>query len=368
LLDTICSVLGYRVDLRSDTVSTPSDAMRRAMADAEVGDAWYGDDPTANRLQDLAAELTAKEAALYVPTGTMGNQIALALHVHGSGHLVAGSRVAHVASTEVMTSAALSGIAFRGVDPGPRGWIDADQARALLEPDAFYDVEVVDLLTVENTVGAAGGRVMPVQELQAVRKVARDAAVPVHLDGARIFNAAVAAGVAVSDWTSEVDTVMFCVSKGLGAPIGSLLCGTADQIREARRLSILFGGAWRQAGIMAAAGIVALEEGPARLPDDHRRARRLAEGVAELVPGTVDLDQVETNMVFVDTEAVGLPMLGTLERLAALGVGATHGSGKLRMVTHVDVDDDGVSFALDAWRSIAQEIPSHSAGGAQEEG
>jgi threonine aldolase len=347
----------YRVDLRSDTVTAPSDAMRRAMTAAEVGDAWYGDDPTANRLQDLAAEMTAKEAALYVPTGTMANQIALALHVHGNGHLVAGSGIAHVASTEVMTSAALSGIAFRGIDAGPRGWIDADQARALLEPDTFYDVEVVDLLTVENTFGAAGGRVMPVEELRAVRKVARDAAVPVHLDGARIFNAAAAVGVDVTEWTREVDTVMFCVSKGLGAPIGSLLCGTADQIREARRLSILFGGAWRQAGIMAAAGIVALKESPGRLHEDHARARRLAEGVAELIPGSVDLEQVETNMVFVDTEAVGMPMLGALERLAATGVGATHGSGKLRMVTHVDVDDDGIAFALDAWRSIAEELP-----------
>ena len=226
-----------------------------------MGDAWYGDDPTANRLQDLAAELTGKEAAIYVPTGTMANQIALALHVHGNGHLVAGSAASHVATTEVMTAAALSGIAFRGVDAGPAGWIDADQARALLEPDSYYDVEIVDLLTVENTVGGAGGRVMPVEELRAVRKVARDAATPVHLDGARIFNAAAAAGVAVTEWTNEVDTVMFCVSKGLGAPIGSLLCGTVDQIREATSaLSILFGGAWRQAGIMAAAGIVALRD------------------------------------------------------------------------------------------------------------
>ena len=143
---------GYRVDLRSDTVTKPSDVMRKAMAEAEVGDAWYGDDPTVNRLQDLAAAITGKEAALYVPTGTMGNQIALALHVHGGGHLVAGASVAHVATVELMTSAALSGIAFRTVDAGPRGWITPDLARALLEPDSFYDVEVVDLLSVENTV------------------------------------------------------------------------------------------------------------------------------------------------------------------------------------------------------------------------
>lgn len=345
----------YRVDLRSDTVSRPSDAMRKAMAEAEVGDAWYSDDPTVNRLQERAAELLGKEAALYVPTGTMANQIALRLHVTGAGHLVASSNAGHVATTELMTSAVFSGIAFRTVDPGSRGWIDADQARSLLAPDTYYDVEMVDLLAVENTAGAAGGRVFPLEELRAVRKVATDAGVPMHLDGARLFNAAVAAGEDAAAWAREVDTVMFCVSKGLGAPIGSLLCGPSDLMPEARRLQILFGGAWRQAGITAAAGIVALDQGWYHLADDHRRARRLAEGVASILPGSVDLDQVETNMVFVNTEAVGLPMLETIERLKALGVGVTHG-GKIRMVTHVDVDDDGVAFALDAWASVAGDV------------
>ena len=354
----------FRVDLRSDTVTTPSTEMRRAMAEAEVGDAWYGDDPTANRLQEIAAEVTGKEAALFVPTGTMANQIALALHVGTNGHLVACAASAHVATTEVMTAAALSGIAFRTLDPGPRGWIDASQARELLAPDTYYDVEVVDLLSVENTVGSAGGRVMPLDELVKVRAVANDASIPVHLDGARIFNAAAAAGIEVRELASEVDTLMFCVSKGLGAPIGSLLCGPTDMIREARRLWILFGGAWRQAGIVAAAGIVALRDGPARLHEDHERARRMAEEVGSLLPGAVDLAQVETNMVFVDTEAVGLPLLETLDRLTALGVGATHSGGKVRMVTHVDVDDDGVAFALDAWRSIASSTEASRAAGA----
>ncbi len=312
---------GFRVDLRSDTVTTPSAAMRAAMAEAEVGDAWYGDDPTANELQELAAGLTGKEAALFVPTGTMANQIALALQVRTNGHLVACSSASHVATTEVMTSAALSGIAFRSLDPGPRGWIDAAQARSLLEPDSYFDVEMVDLLSVENTVGGAGGRVMPVDELVKVRAVADEAGVPLHLDGARVFNAAAAAGVDVQEWTREADTVMFCVSKGLGAPIGSLLCGPAEHIREARRLWILFGGAWRQSGIVAAGRIVALEHGRSRLIEDHERARTLATGVAEVLPGAVDLAQVETNMIFIDTESAGLPMLETVERLASRGVG-----------------------------------------------
>lgn len=328
--------------------------MRAAMADAEVGDAWYGDDPTVNRLQERAAELTGHDAALFVPTGTMANQIALRLHVTGGGHLVACSDASHVATTEMMTSATMSGISFRTGAAGPRGWLTADLARALLEPDEYYDVEVVDLLSIENTVGGTGGRVMPVDELVKVVAVGREAGVAVHLDGARVFNAAVAAGVPVRALTAEVDTVMFCVSKGLGAPIGSLLCGGTELLREARRLWILYGGAWRQAGIVAAAGLVGLEEGPARLHEDHERARRLAEAIAEISPGAVDLEQAETNMVLVDTEAVGLPPLETLDRLAALGVGATHSAGKVRLVTHVDIDDADVVSAIDAWRSVAR--------------
>ncbi|HEX6400378.1 MAG TPA: GntG family PLP-dependent aldolase [Actinomycetota bacterium] len=345
----------FRVDLRSDTVTKPSEAMRRAMAEAEVGDDWYDDDPTVNLLQERCAEALGKEAGAFVPTGTMANQIGLRLHFRGPGHLVAAAAGLHVTSVEVMTAAALAGIAYRTVDAGPRGWIDEELAAQLLEPDEFYDVEVIDLLCVENTVGGAGGRVMPIEELRAVRKVANDAGVPIHLDGARIFNAATVAEVDASDIAAEVDTVMFCLSKGLGAPIGSVLCGPADMAREVRRLKILYGGAWRQAGIVAAAGLIALEEGPKRLQEDHERARELAEGVAEAIPGSVDLEQVETNMVFVDTEAVGMPMLETIERLAALGVGVTHSGGNIRMVTHLDVDDPGVAVALDAWRELASE-------------
>ncbi len=342
----------YRVDLRSDTVTTPSPAMRRAMAEAEVGDDWFGDDPTVNRLQDRAAEVMGKEAALFVPTGTMANQIGLRLHTTGSGHLVAATSGAHVASTEMMTSAVLSGITFRTGDAGPRAWMTAELARELVESEDLYDVEAVDLLAVENTLGHAGGTVMPVEEARAIRKVADDNGLPIHLDGARIFNAAVAAGVDPSEYARETDTMMFCVSKGLGAPIGSLVCGTREHVREARRLKILFGGAWRQAGIMAAAGLIALEEGPKRLHEDHERARRLAAAVAELLPGSIDPGTVETNMVYVDTEAVGLAPIVTIERLRDLGVGATFVSGQVRMVTHVDVDDDGLAFALDALRSV----------------
>jgi len=322
------------------------------MADAEVGDAWYGDDPTVNELQERAAEATGKEAALYVVTGTMANQIGLASHFGGKGHLIGCLAHAHVATTEVATSAALSGIAFRTAPGHERGWMRAADARVLVEPDSYYDVEVLDLLAVENTVGSSQGSVMPVEELRQIRKITEQAGLPIHMDGARIFNAAAAAGVAVTEWTDQVDTLMFCLSKGLGAPIGSVFCGPEDLIREARRLWILFGGAWRQAGIMAAAGLIALKEGPGRLHEDHARAGLIAEAMAELIPGSIDPTSVETNMVFVDTEVTGLQALDAIERLQALGVGATLIGNRVRMVTHVDVDDDAVGFALDAWASI----------------
>jgi threonine aldolase len=335
----------FRVDLRSDTVSTPSDAMRAAMADAEVGDAWYGDDPTVNRLQERAAELTGTEAALYVATGTMANQIGLRLHISGQGHLVAAEEGAHVATTEIMTSASLAGISFRTGTDHPHGYMTAALAGRLLEPDDYFDVEVLDLLAVENTVGGAGGTILPSMDLRAVRAITDRAGVPIHMDGARIWNAAAASGEPVTSWTSQVDTMMFCLSKGLGAPIGSILCGPAELIREARRIWILYGGAWRQAGIMAAAGLIALETGRERLAEDHARARRLGEAVEALVPGSVALDRVVTNMVFVDTEAVGLRTGEVLDRLAAAGVGAVPVPQGVRMVTHVDVDDEGIGIA-----------------------
>jgi threonine aldolase len=347
-------VISYRVDLRSDTVTKPSPAMRRAMAEAEVGDDWFGSDPTVNLLQERAAEAVGMEAALYVPTGTMANQIGLRLHFQGPGHFVVAERSSHVASTEVMTAATLAGIAYRTIAGDARGRITTEQVRQALEPDEPYDVEVVDLVSVENTHGHAGGTVMAVEDLRGIRKVAEEAGLPIHLDGARIFNAAAAAGVDVTEWTREADTMMFCVSKGLGAPIGSLICGPADMMPEARRLKILYGGAWRQAGVVAAAGLVALEEGPRRLHEDHRRARRLAEAVAGLVPGGLDPAAVETNMVFVDTGPAGMSPLEAVRRLEAEGVGATLVSGRVRMATHVDVSDEDVELAIAAWRAVVR--------------
>jgi len=333
------------IDLRSDTVTKPSDAMRRAMAEAEVGDDWYGDDPTVNRLEQRAAEVTGKEAAVYVASGTMANQIALAAHVR-RGHLVASEATSHIARTEATSRAVVSGAALHDIAAPSRGLLTAEVVAAALDPDP-YGVEVVDLLTLENTHQVGGGSVLAVDDVRAIHKVAQDAGVPVYLDGARIFNAATAAGVDVAAFTAEVEVLMFALSKGLGAPIGSVLCGTREFVQEARRLKIVIGGAWRQAGIMAAAGLIALEEGPKRLHEDHENARRLADGLAEVL-GEVAVTPPETNIVFA---AVPDPW-ATIERLRAEGVLATFVAGKVRMLTHVDVGVGDIDNALDAWRRV----------------
>jgi threonine aldolase len=337
------------IDLRSDTVTKPTERMRRAMYEAEVGDDWYGDDPTVRQLEQRAAELTGKDDAVYVATGTMANQIAMHLLTR-RGHFVAADSRAHVQGVEVTTSAMLSGIAFHRITT-ERGIFTGEQAAEALDPDP-YDVDVVDLVAVENTHQVGGGSVWPLDELRAVGKIAHEAGVPVYMDGARVFNASVAGETPVADYAAEVDAMMFCLSKGLGAPIGSVLCGPVDFVRDARRSKILLGGAWRQAGIMAAAGLVALEDGPPRLHEDHANARRLADGIAAATPAAVDPAAVETNMVFVDSEAVGVSPLEMRDRLLGEGVLATLVAGKVRMVTHQDVSRADVEATVAAWQRV----------------
>jgi threonine aldolase len=339
------------VDLRSDTVTRPSPAMRRAMAEAEVGDDWFGDDPTVNRLQDRAAELTGMEAALFVASGTMANQIALRVFVH-QGHEVVAEATAHVISVEKISAATLSGVTYRPV-PGERGILSAEQVAEAVGPDP-YRTRVVDLVAVENTHQVGGGTVYPLDRLEAIRKVAADAGLPVYLDGARIFNACAASGVAVDDYAAQADAMMFALSKGLGAPVGSVLCGTAEFVQEARRVRIQLGGAWRQAGVLAAAGLVALDRGPARLPEDHANARRLAEGLAEALPGAVDPSAVETNILFADPGALGMTVVQAVDRLRQEGVLATMVAGRVRMVTHLDVTEGDIERAVEAWRRVSR--------------
>jgi threonine aldolase len=341
-----------RIDLRSDTVSKPSDRMRQAMAAAEVGDDRFGDDPTVNRLQDRAAELTGKDAAIYLPTGTMCNQVAMHAYVR-AGHFVVCEASAHAGRTEASSAAVLSGIAFHYLTAPDRGLLIGDQVAAALVPDPS-DVSVVDLVTIENTHQAGGGSVLSLTGVRDIAAVCADAGVPLYLDGARIFNACAVAEAPVAAYASEVTSLMFCLSKGLGAPIGSILAGDREFIREARRLKILFGGAWRQAGIIAAAGLIALEEGPKRLHEDHDNARTLAEGVAELLPGSLDPDLIETNIVFADVSGTGRDAAQWRDRLAAEGVLVTILGGRIRMVTHVGIDAADIQAALTGWRNAAK--------------
>jgi threonine aldolase len=338
------------IDLRSDTVTQPSDAMRRAMAGAEVGDDWYGDDPTVNRLQERCAEVMGKEAALFVATGTMANEIALHVWCR-SGHLVLCEGSSHVAGVEVTSAAAMSGISFHRLS-SVRGQITAEQVAEALRPDP-YDVDVIDLVSLEDTHQVGGGTVMPIDELRGIGKAASEAGIPVFLDGARVFNASVASGVPVGEIAAEVDALMFCLSKGLGAPIGSVLCGSEAFIREAKRTKVLFGGAWRQAGIVAAAGLIALEEGPERLHEDHANARRLAEGIADATPGSIDPSDVETNMLFVDTTPLGRDPWDVYHRLRDEGVLPNVVAGKIRLVTHLGVTPSDVDEAVGVWRRVA---------------
>jgi threonine aldolase len=339
------------VDLRSDTVSKPSEAMRQAMATADVGDDWYSDDPTVNHLQERAAELTGKDAALFLPTGTLCNQIALHAYVR-SGHLAVCETGAHIGRTEVSSSAVLSGVAFSYVTAPERGLVTGTQVAAALAPDP-YDVAVVDLVTIENTHQVGGGSVLSVTGVRDIAAVCHNAGVPLYLDGARIFNACTVAGVPVAEYASQVSSLMFCLSKGLGAPIGSILAGDSEFIAEARRLKVTFGAAWRQAGILAAAGLIALEDGPKRLAEDHDNARVLAEGVAELLPGSIEPELVETNIVFIDVSGSGRDAGQWRDLLAAEGLLVTMLGGRVRMLTHVGIGRPEIEAALGAWRRAA---------------
>jgi len=330
------------VDLRSDTVTRPGPAMRAAMADAEVGDDVYGEDPSVNRLQAQAAEAVGKEAALFMASGTMANQVAVRTHTRPGDAIIVGQR-AHVFLFESGAAAAISGV--QGVILGEEGLFDADDVRAAIYPrDAHF--ARTRLVCVENTHNASGGRVFPLSDQLAIAEVAREAGLSMHLDGARIFNAATASGRAAAELAAPYDSVSFCLSKGLGAPVGSLLCGSRAFVQEAHRYRKMFGGGMRQAGILAAAGSYALEHHVTRLAEDHDNARRLARGLREL-SGVTLVREPETNIVLfrVPDQA---RFIGELRARRVL-VGAM-GPDLLRAVLHIDVDAGAVDRALEACR------------------
>jgi threonine aldolase len=339
------------IDLRSDTVTKPTPAMRRAMADAEVGDDVYGEDPTVNRLQDAAAEIFNKEAALFVPTGSMGNQIAVKLHTTHGDEVVIEER-GHIYNYEMAAMSAIAGALARPVKSvsgsGILSWADIEPA--LHTAAAPYYVARTGLIALENSHNLAGGRLLSRAGTEEICTKAHKLNLPVHLDGARIFNAAQALGESVAALAAPCDSVMFCLSKGLGAPVGSVLLGTREFIEEARRWRKLLGGGMRQVGVLAAAGIVALEESPARLAEDHANARRLAEGIAAMPGMSIDPAQIETNIVIFDVSGTGqsaadICRLMSEQRVLASGFGES-----IRMVTHYDVTSADIDRALDALR------------------
>ena len=347
-MTTVPSPNGF-VDLRSDTVTTPTPEMRRAMADAEVGDDVYGEDPTVNRLQSLAAALLGKQAALYVPSGTMANQLAVRVLGRPGTELLC-PEGAHVFRYEAAAAAMNAGVQCR-VIPDEAGLFGAAPVAAALEASGYHRPPV-SILWVENTHMPSSGRPWTADEVSEVAGVARGAGVRVHCDGARIWNASVALGVPPAELAASCDTVMFCLSKGLAAPVGSVLCGPADLIAEAREQRRRLGGAMRQAGIIAAAGLVALETMVDRLADDHARARRFAAALAQRWPGSVDPDSVRTNIVCASSAA--LPD-SFFERM--LGEGIVFGPidpHTFRFVTHKDVEDADVDRAIAALDAVAQ--------------
>jgi threonine aldolase len=338
------------VDLRSDTVTRPTPEMRRAMASAEVGDDVFGDDPTVNELQELAADTLGKEAALFVPTGSMGNQTCLGV-LGRPGDEVVCDPGAHFLHYEAGALAAHLGLVARPLACAI-GRVTAAQVAGAIRPGDDHAPRSA-IVALENTHNAAGGRVFPLDEARAVAKICREQGVAVHLDGARLFNAQAATGIAAREWAACADTLSFCFSKGLGAPIGSMVCASAELIGRARGVRKRLGGGMRQVGVIAAAARIALTEGVERLSQDHAEARRLAEGLAEIDPGCVDLPSVETNMVYLDLTPFGRRGDEVSRELAREGIVTLGGPEPvMRLVTHRDVDGAGIDRALAALRSV----------------
>ena len=330
-------------DLRSDTVTKPSEGMKKAMYRAEVGDDVYGEDPTINRLKDQAAEITGKKAALFVPSGSMGNLIPLYL-LGGRGNEILAHKNSHILHYEMASVSALAGILPVGVE-GSRGILKPENLALHIRPQVYY-MPRATLIEIENTHNREGGTCYSLNDLKAVKEFAVQHGMYVHMDGARVFNAAAAVNLPVKRIASFTDTLTFCLSKGLGAPVGSLLCGSKEFIAEARRVRKLLGGGMRQAGILAAAGIYALENNVERLVTDHEHAKVIANALRDTNWADIDPESVETNIViFTTPNHPAERMVSALKRRGIL-CGAS-GGDKIRMVTHLEISRDDITQICD---------------------
>lgn len=338
------------VDLRSDTVTRPTAEMRKAMAEAVVGDDVYGEDPTVNRLEKRAAEIFGKGAALFVPTGCMGNLIAIKVWTHHGDEVICDEK-SHVNLYELASMAAIAGCMPR-IARGDDGILSWKLIEAVIRPKIYYDSQTA-LICIENTHNMAGGTLHPTASVDEICEQAHAAKLKVHMDGARIFNAATALGESVAQMTKNVDSVMFCLSKGLASPVGSMIVGNAAFIEKARIYRKMFGGGMRQAGVIAAAGLIALEKSPARLHVDHENARRLAEGIAGMARLRIDPAKVKSNIVIFDCEKTGKTAVELCDVLREKDIWALDTERfSVRFVTHCDVDRAGVDRALVALEEV----------------
>jgi threonine aldolase len=337
------------IDLRSDTVTKPTPAMREAMARAPVGDDVYGEDPTVNRLQDVMANMLGKAAALFVPSGIMANQLAIRVQTQPGNEVIIDSR-AHIVRYEHGAAAALAGVQLYGISTA-RGVLSAEQVEGAIRPrDPYHPITA--LICLENTHNSGGGSIYPLAAMAAIRAVAQSHGIPVHLDGARLFNAVVATGVSAADYAAHADTVSVCLSKGLGAPVGSLIAGPEAIVERLRRLRRMYGGGMRQAGILAAAGLYALEHHIARLKVDHDHAKRLARGLHKIDGIAIKTDEVESNIVIFELTD-GRKAGEVTHALSAKGVRVNAvGPHSIRAVTHLDVSTDAIDRALEAFQEV----------------
>ena len=334
------------IDLRSDTVTKPTPAMRQAMLDAEVGDDVYGEDPTVNRLEQRAAEIAGKEAALFVPTGTMGNTIAVKLLTEHGQEVICDSR-AHLLDYELSMVAWFSGCVIRAIQT-ENGILSWDEVRRQIKPVSPYSAPT-GLVSIEQTHNMHGGTLYPMSTVHEICEGARERGLKVHMDGARIFNASASLGLPVSEIARPAETLMFCLSKGLGAPAGSMLAGPASLIAKGRLYRKRLGGGMRQVGVLAAAGLVALEQTPPRLADDHANAKFIAEGLAKIPGISMDPRKTVTNIVVFDVSGVGIPPADISARLKQCGVLINYiNERQMRAVTHYDVDRAACTQALTA--------------------
>jgi threonine aldolase len=340
------------IDLRSDTVTKPTPEMRRAMAEAEVGDDVYGEDPTINRLEERSAQIFGREAAIFVPTGTMGNQIAIKIHTHHGQEIICEER-GHIFNYEMAMMAAYSGCVARPIyaEDGALTWAEIKKRIA---PGIYHRAQT-GLISLENTHNMAGGTVYPQGAAEEICDKAHEAGLPVHLDGARVFNAATAQKKTVRQMTEKFDSVMFCLSKGLGAPVGSMLLGSKAFIEKARVYRKALGGGMRQAGVLAAAGLIALEKMPLRLGEDHANARLLAEGLARIPGIQIDPARVVTNILVFDISGTGMNTAEFSQKLGAKKVLANGiNPEQMRFVTHMDVNREDCQRALDVIQTICK--------------